>query len=87
MARVRKEIDTFTIPEGCGQRVYQPWSISGAGPSVVSTEKDATTAALARGRIDRPGSLSAECRMTDTWQLSAPGALGAGRPDERTIEQ
>lgn len=44
MARVRKEIDTFTIPEGCRQRVYQPWPIFGAGPNVVSTEKDATTA-------------------------------------------
>jgi len=71
MARVRKEIDTFTIPEGCRQRVYQPWPIFGARPNVVSTEKDATTAQLARGRIDRFGSLSAECRATGKWQPSA----------------
>jgi hypothetical protein len=46
MARVRGEIDTFTIPEGRRRRVYRPWCKLGARLSLVST---ATLAERATG--------------------------------------
>src|SRR5437879_4521226 len=36
MARVRKKIDTFTIPDGGRRRVYRPCSKSAARPVVLS---------------------------------------------------
>ena len=39
MARVRSDIDTFTIPEGCRRRVYRPGHKLGAGLSVMSTAR------------------------------------------------
>jgi hypothetical protein len=40
MARARRDIDTFTIPEGRRRRVYRPWRKLDTEAATVSTKKD-----------------------------------------------